>query len=339
MITIDQQPPAYCFVSGFGDVVIRSPYPVTMTLRVNSALVLQEKYTPTSGNYIYIRDLESVLNANINKTVLVSPVTMTLEDSDDTKVISVNVQYATANINLPADIYAETNFLTLLQREKITIPGQTEYLSLIATEETTVTAKAKYDDGTVHTITLGTVTVLNRVHTFNASSSRFPNPTRIAHYVVSAGRRAMVFYMYKPPWELPQQFVFLNAFGVKETFIPMGLITRENKYTNLFGSFAGKYRKHHVDLVREYAANTGVLSRSMADWIEDLFFSKDVFLLNADNVQTEVTILDATVKRSSTWSELPAFDFKYRLSNVSQHEYRFEERKRIFDKTFDYTFN
>jgi hypothetical protein len=30
-----------------------------------------------------------------------------------------------------------------------------------------------------------------------------------------------------------------NAVGVKETFIPSGLLLRENKYENLFGTFSG----------------------------------------------------------------------------------------------------
>lgn len=339
MITIVTQPAAYCLASGFGDVQIRSPRQVVLSLRVDSALILQETYTPASGDNIYIRDLGRLLLGYINKTTLVSTVELTLTATDDTKVITSRVQYATAAVNVPAETFSEASFLTLLQREKVTAVGQTEYLSLICTEETVVQARAKYANGNVTTLTLGTITVLNRVHTINASPSRFSNPQNIVHYVVNAGPRTMVYYVTPAPWEKPPQFVFLNAFGVKETFTPLGLITRENKYTNLFGSFAGYYRKHNVDLVREFTANTGVLYRTMADWIEDMFFSKDVFLLTPAGVQEEITILEATVKRTSAWTELPAFEFKYRLSSVYQHTFNVEIRQRIFDKSFDYTFN
>jgi hypothetical protein len=48
----------------------------------------------------------------------------------------------------------------------------------------------------------------------------------------------------------------------------------------------------------------------MADWIEELFASRDVFLLSSDGGKKAITITEATVKRSSARDALPACEFK-----------------------------
>jgi hypothetical protein len=118
----------------------------------------------------------------------------------------------------------------------------------------------------------------------------------------------------------------------------MGLLNRENKYEPLFGVFAGNYRRYNVDMVKEYTSNTGVLSESMASMVEDLFMSRDVRLLSFGE-EKEATILEATLKRSSAREELPSFEFKFRLAGQNQHDFKAPSRDRIFDDTFDYTFN
>jgi hypothetical protein len=134
------------------------------------------------------------------------------------------------------------------------------------------------------------------------------------------------------------QFIFLNSFGVKETFVPSGLINRENKYENSFGVFAGKYRKYFVELNKLYTANSGIIDDNHANLLEDLFLSKDVFLISSAGIEKEVTIEEPKANRSSAIDELPAYEFKYRLSKINHHEF-VTGRSRIFDDTFDYTFN
>jgi hypothetical protein len=338
MITVIQQPPAYYFTSGIGDVILQSPAPVTFTLKIAGVTVLQEIYAPDASNRIYIRSLDKVINRYL-KTALIAAVQFIMTESAQTITIDTTAQYCTANVDVSADQFRPNYYLTMLQDRKITSPKQKEYLSLVVTEATTVTAKAKYLNGTVSEKTLANLTQVNIALTVDVSPSKFSNPQNIAYYVVLAGGRYMEYFL-RP--ELPAdatQFIFLNAFGVKETFIPLGLVNRENKYENLFGFFTGKHRKYSVDLIKEYTANTGIMDENMAAWIEDMFVSRDVFLLTSAGIEKEVSITEATVKRSSAMEELPAFEFKYRLSQVNQHDFRALSRVRIFDDTFDYTYN
>ena len=125
---------------------------------------------------------------------------------------------------------------------------------------------------------------------------------------------------------------------MKETFVPAAVTLRENKYENKFGTFNGKYRKYNVEAVKKYTAGTGVMTGAGADWLEELFMSKDVFTLSEAGTEKEIVIEEAAVKRSTAPDELPAFEFKYRLSKFNQHEYILSEN-RIFDDTYNYMFN
>jgi hypothetical protein len=106
-----------------------------------------------------------------------------------------------------------------------------------------------------------------------------------------------------------------------ETFIPAAITTRENKYECKFGQFSGLYRKYFAEAVKNYMASTGILTGYMADRTEDLFPSRDVFPLTGVGAVKETVIEESTVKRSTAPDELPAFEFKYRLSKFNRHEY------------------
>ena len=341
MMTIIQQPEAFSFSSALKDIIIESDVNVTLVFSNGSSNFLQETYTPDNENRIYVRDLSRLLVPYISKTELrqrflisVTPVTGT------GSLIDITVQYGLVEINVSASEFLNSHFLTILQGEKLTFPHQKEYLSMVVTEPTQATITAQYLSQTRQTKTLQVAT-LNQVVTVDVSPSLFPDPETIFFIVVSAGNRSFVYYIRQLQFIDPVQFIFLNSFGVKETFIPASLTLCENKYQNLFGFFHGLYRKYNIELIKEYTTNTGALTQGMAPWLEELFLSKDVFRFSPIGIEQEITIEEATVKRSSARDELPAFEFKYRLSKRNHHELYIsaENSNRIFDQTFDISFN
>jgi hypothetical protein len=122
-----------------------------------------------------------------------------------------------------------------------------------------------------------------------------------------------------------------------ETFIPVVITTRENKYGYKFEQFSGPYWKYFVEAVKNYTAGTGVPTGYMANRTEDLFPSWDVFLLAGTGAAKETVIEESTVKSSIAPDELSAFEFKYRLSKFNRHEYMLL-KDGIFTLPFAYTF-
>ena len=340
-MAILQKPDPFSFSSALKDIIIESTVSVTLVFSNGMTDFLREVYTPDDQNRIYVRDLGRLLLPYISPIMLRQRFVITATPASVGGVIDFTVQYGLTELNIPADSFLGSRFLTTLQGEKYTYPGQKEFLSLVVSEATAVSIVAYYKSGsqTTRTVQIPAANI-NSVVTVDVSPALFSDPETISFIVVTAGVRAFAFYLRRPSAPLVQ-FVFINTFGVKETFIPAGLILRENNYKNLFGYFNGVYRKYNVDLVKLYTANTGVMTENMADWIEALFLSEDVFVLSSEGVEQEVVIEDSTVKRSSARDELPAYEFKYRLSKRNHSEFYVTppQVSRIFDDTFDDTFN
>jgi hypothetical protein len=341
-MTIIQKPDLFCFSSALADIVIESNVSVTVVFSDGTDDFLREVYAPDSENRIYVRSLDELLVPYIPAITLRQHflITVTPEggSGDGAVEIETTVQFCSTGINLTAENFLENYFMTTLRNEKITCPAQKEYLSLVVSEATEVKITARYNTGAQTSKTVQ-ITEANagRVVTVDVSPSLFGNPETLFFIVVTAGARAFTYYMRRPSAR-QEQFIFINTFGVKETFIPAGLVLRENNYKNLFGYFSGIYRKYSVELVKQYMANTGVMNENMADWIESMFLSKEVFTISPAGIAEGVTIEESTVKRSSARDELPAYEFKYRLSRRNHDEF-YVLKSRIFDDTFDYTFN
>jgi hypothetical protein len=334
-----KQPENRFFTSELGDIIIASPSRVAFTMKINQVTILNESYEPDANFRIYIRDLDKVINAYIYDALSASVQFRMTTTADDEITLDTTALYCRVRIDRKASDFLPFYFLTMLQDSKTTNLKAREYLSLFTDEPLLVTAKAKYRDGSITEQTLAELDGTEQVVTLDVSPSIFPQPEDLMHYVILAGERFMNYFM-RP--DLPSevlQFVFRNAFGVKETFTPTGLVSRQNEYENLFGTFEGSYIRYHVEMVKVYTAVTGILDESMAVWIEDLFISRDVFLLTPTGTEVEVCITEASVKRSSALQELTAFEFKFRLSRKNHHSFTAPSRVRIFDDSFDYTFN
>jgi hypothetical protein len=340
-MNVIQKPDLFCFSSALGDIVIGSAVGVTVAFSDGTDEFLQEAYTPDSEGRIYVRELERLLVPHISKITLRQHflITVTPVDGSEGAVIETTVQYCLTEVNLAAEAFLESCFLTTLRGEKVTYAGQREFLSLVVSEATEVSITARYRNGGQSSKTAQIAAGdAGKAVTVDVSPSLFSAPDTVSFVVVTAGARAFTFYVRRLPAARPVEFVFLNPFGVKETFVPAGLVSRENRYENRFGYFGGMYRKYSVDLVKLHTANTGVMTGDMADWIECLFLSGDVFVLSPAGVEQEVTIEESTVRRSSARDELPSCEFKYRLSKRNHDEF-YVLTSRIFDGTFDYTFN
>lgn len=340
-MNILQQPDNLSFSSMIKDIIIASEEKLKISYRyAGNDPFLEETYVPDNDGKIYILELDKLLTPYLPEDTRRGTFSISIVDeSDSSQEITFEIIYCTAEINVDPQEFIESNFLTTILREKLTYPDQNEFISLYRSDsDTQLKAIATYVDGK-QVMKTTTLKAPNGLQTINVSPGvLFSNVENILYYVVSCGSRAITFYLLPELPEAAPQFVFINSFGVQETFIPSGLISRENKYDTAFGFMSGLYRKYKNNLVKQHTVNTGILDDNTANWIEDLFLSKDVALLSAAGETKAIVIEESTVKRSSAYDELPAFEFKYRLAKKNHNEYR-AGKLRIFDYTFDYTFN
>jgi hypothetical protein len=292
-----QQPDAFCFSSALKDIVIQSEVGVQVTFATGGNTFLQETYVPDSENRIYIRGQAKLFPVYIPRTALRSDFVITpTPDGGVPVTVHTAVPYGLAETDIPAAGFLSGRFPTLLPGEKITYVGQKEFLSFCPDGATAVVAAVHRLSGVQETKDLQIGTVGQTVMVDVLPAALFDNPEETGCFVTTAGNRHFTFCV--KPELLPEHIRFLsvNSFGVVETFIPAAITTRENKYGYKFGQFSGPYRKYFAEAVKNYTAGTGVSTGYMANWIEDLFPSRDIFLLTGAGAVKETVIKELTVK-------------------------------------------
>jgi hypothetical protein len=323
-----------------GDIILQADEPVALSISFQSVNILSEVYVPDVLEKIHILELWKVLLPQIKPPVFQWDWTVFFVGtiSGQTQNITFVSYYATSIVSgISLNNFRDKYFWTALEREKTICRNQTEFLSVLTYIADNITLTARYRNGDVQTKNLNVLSSFVP-QTLDVSPAKlFDNIYDIVYFTARCGDRHFTWYIVEAP-PRAVQFKFMNSFGCYETFVACGDISFENKYTDHFSTFEGQYRLYDRKLIREYSAATGVLSPGMSGWLEDMFSSPDVNLLGTDGSMTRVVITEATVKRSSARDEIVRYEFKYRLARSNHNEIR-RTTDRIFDDTFDYTFN
>ena len=347
---LETEIPAFAFSNYFREVIVSSSQNVDFTLSYKKngtddyVIILEETYTPDTNNKVILFDLQRIINSSLESDIhgyfrfIFSSGTENI--TSDSHILLSRVE-----INIPASDFTRDNFLSILKGDKITRTANNEYLSLYVSAVTEIKVVARYreSDGSYsqNATDMPPVTNLNTITTVDVSPRNFvQNNKELVLYAVIAGNRIQKFYVDGFSRESPLHVAFINSFGVLETFCLWGNLDYENKYSNEYGYVRNQYEMLSAAMVREYTAHTGILKQNIAEWIEELYMSKDILIIKDMALSKRLTIVDSTVKRSSIQSEIPVHEFKYRLSQRQQYVIDFAARmQRIFDITFDYTFN
>jgi len=147
------------------------------------------------------------------------------------------------------------------------------------------------------------------------------------------------FLVDNTPYRHCKSFVFVNCFGVLETFTATGLTVNEKTNEYNLGNINNHYRKITQDFVSEKTCNSGYLSDVEMEWIDDLVKSYTVGLYTPGvSGMTEEITLVGVEKSDSEANELQAFAFSYRGAKNSHLAFA-NAAQGIFDDTFDETFD
>lgn len=352
MITINQGLSSSEFSSTIPDVIYTiSGVKSGVKMTIDGEEVFSETLYPSSG-VITLADLPSLLTPYARRKLKVTLViTITDVDSSDsitaTQNITASVIYCTADfVNgadaVTADDFCTSHYLSILMGAKTTAAGRLEFLHYLGTDAATATAT--YSDGTTATFTPPAVKGNDVYTTIDVSPNRFATDGKtLVSYVVTAGARSQQFVMDLEKPDCAPVLLFVNSFGVEELLYCTGKHKVAPSYTRS-SAYIGRYKRNYkIDESRKFSADTGYLTVAEQNWADELFRSDYVRVVNFKNGQPivgkEVTISDSKSEVDNLDDSISRFTFDYEYSQKNHNVVELGRAGRIFDNTFDYTFN
>ena len=311
----------------------------------DNEVILETTLYPVSGNVV-LSDLPGLIS-DYAKQSLVLSLTVTAEEivtsgNSTTASVSSSVVYAAADIDEAAASFCAERFLSVLQGTKVTAVGRVEYLNYVGTDSASITAH--YSDGTTATFAAVVTQGTNNYKQIDVSPYRFVSSGKtLTYYVVTAGSRTQRYNIdFKAP-DCAPILLFDNSFGVQEILYCTGKHEVAPEYTRSSAVIRNRYRNYKIEENRVFKADTGVLNTAMADWCDELFRSEEIYICNIINgtfmVGKEIAITESKSENDNLDNTMPRFTFSYRYAQRNHNVMQTQRAGRIFDNTFDNTFN
>jgi len=304
-------------------------------------ILLNEIYVPDDQGIIRVLDLDELLEPYLIRNLVEEFIFFIDGDVQDYK--QVKVQYCKTEVGTDTSSFLNTFFLSTLMGEKVTTMNRSEFLHLVCQKNTAIQAQIKYrENGTIKTTEkiLETIMDPGKVITVEVSPALLEmGDLEILGYTIRAGERLQTYVIDRMDPKSEPDLIFTNSFGCQETIYCQGTFKLEGEFERDQAYIDGRYRTYHVNETRKYKANTGMLTTAMANWAEDLFRSKEIYLLQGNMAGKEITIMESKFVRNNDPDELPSFNFEYRYAQRNQNILYTGMAGRIFDMSFDRTFN
>jgi hypothetical protein len=326
------------FISWIPDIEIEASEPTEITISTDSdGVVFRETLYPVGG-VITLSDLEGLLAPYARRHLAVD-VTISVSGSvaGTTKVL-----YSKCDVGVSAEEFYDSHFLTLLSGPKITALGRYELISCYGSSSASCTAR--YGDGSTGSFSVPTVGGNAGFTTFDVSPSQFAAAGKVlVGYAITAGNRRQEYEIDLSQPDCAPVLAFVNSFGVEELLYCTGTHRVDPDYKRSTTRVGRLLRNYRTDETRLFRADTGVLNRAMAAWADDLLRSDEVtvcfFVGGQFNRGKEVVITESKSENRSDDDFLPRFTFAYQYAQRTQNVLQVGREGRIFDNTFDYTFN
>ena len=329
------------FTSGMPDVEIAGTDGTSQQVTVSSGdeTLLDVELWP-SGGIITLAELGEMLEP-LARQQLVCSITISAGDTSAT----FQLLYAMVDVGVDADTFYGKYFLTLLTGAKKTARGRRELLWYYGSDSATATAE--YADGTTGTFSVPTASSSSAYTCLNVSPDNFTASDKtLVAYTIVAGQRSQRFEMDFSEPDCAPILEFINSFGVWEYIYCTGTHEVSSDYKRSTTRIRGKLCNYKIEETRVFKGDTGILSRPMADWAHDLFRSDEVYVVNVIDGAVQdsdggklVVVTDSKDTITNDDDNLPRFTFSYQYGQRIQATLQTDRVGRIFDNTFDHTFN
>lgn len=343
----------------YGDIILESVTEnVDVKISISGVVVHHEIYTPDSFGMVYIRDFGSLsvdffplfdisLIPGIDGQYL--PIDVSL--SEGAQEISKTVEMYRCDAETAGTLTLETLIKSPLSRTdfKFTSIGRKEFISFYGGSSVyvdVVFAGTTKDERIKKLIPIQAQNVQKTFYRYDVSPSTIAallniTELQIAYYsVYRADGYPIKFEMDNRLLQNQHTFLLRNTFGAQESFTTTGDDISERKWTRTFGSIGGKQTLTDRNLSNLYTVNTGYLDRRMVGVLEDMHQSKTLYLVDEFGLH-EIQIQEESFKVTSRKDEVINVEFKYKYSSNNELQYRrnVSSFSRIFDPSFDPTFN
>ena len=329
------------FTSGMPDVTIPGTdgTPQLVTVTCDGEQLLQESLWPIN-TVITISDLGELLEPYARKQLVCSVSISAGSSSSDCTVL-----YAMADVGISAQEFYSGYFLSILMGTKITARGRRELLWYYGSGSASVTAE--YDDGSTTSFAAPTAGGSSTYTCIDVSPGNFVSAGKqLTAYTVTAGSRRQRFEMDLSEPDCAPILEFYNSFGVWEYIYCTGTHQVSPDYKRSAARIGGMLRNYRIEETRTFKADTGIMNTAMAAWADELFRSPEVYVVNViDGSVTssdggkEVVITDSKSENSNDDDHMPRFSFSYQYAQRIHNVLQMNRVGRIFDNTFDHTFN
>lgn len=349
-MTITSLPSGSFFLENLPDIdILTAKTRLLVTIKIGDDTIYDEYLYPADGE-VRVSDLADIFRPYARRRLAVTATITIAEqqvpssgDTDsatvtDTQKATLKVYYSTVDIvGVDCSTFLNTHFLTLLEGHKTTYMGRLEYLHYMGKDSATVTAH--YADKSTKPFTAPAVGGNDIYTTIDVSPSRFETEgTDLLYYVVEAGSRSMTLIIDSEERDVAPTLLFTNSFGCQELIYCTGKHEVDPQYTRDAAYMGGSITEQ-----RTFNADTGYLGTDMANWADDLFRSDEVYLVNfiggVAKVGKRVTLSDSKSKRDNLRDSVPRFTFSYTYAQRQHNVLDLQRAGRIFDNTFDNTFN
>lgn len=295
------------------------------------------------GGIVNLRDLVIIVSPYARRRLQVYfELTVTEKDTGDTLSLSAKVLYCRAEIGMEAYTFVSKYFLSVLMGTKTTSIGRLEYLHYWGDDKPSV--EATYSDGTVETLVPRFASSSPHFTTIDVSPAQFQIDSRkLVSYNVRAGMRSQRFDLDLSSPDCAPVLLFVNAFGCEELAYCTGTHSVAPTYKRSSAYLDGLRKNYQIEETRNFKADTGCLNMAMASWFDELFRSDYIRVVNfydgTPQPGKEIIVTESKSEYSNEDDELPRFTFTYQYAQRNHQVLDFARAGRIFDNTFDYTFN
>lgn len=310
---------------------------MSFSIRDASGEIFAQTYFPDENDRVTIYDLDKFFQDHIEDFCETYSFYL-----DNTKIGEVMVIFSRTAVAESANTFYKDFFFTPSMYERDTALGRHETVTAFTDEETDAEAICTYRaaDGSIVTksVTLDAVTGLSPI---DVSPLRFYDPESgtLLSYVVQVGTRKARYRVLSAPPEVDPAIIFRNSFGCWETIHLTGTKRVAPSYTRSAALINSQRRVYSVDEVMSFKARTGPLRPGLVPVALDLARSLDVYLLNSDgSAGSLLTITDVEVEYSNEDQTIPNFEFTYRLADRRSAMLAVVRPPKVFDDTFDQTY-
>lgn len=313
-------------------------------------IVYAENLYPYTNGIISLSDIGALLMPYAEQ-MLIFQLAITVREQNpegdswveqSSQSMACDIMFSAADVGVPAEEFYSNYFLSVLLGDKITAVGRLEYLHYYGSDTAEITAE--YADGLSKTFMATIVGGNGDYQTIDVSPIRFTidNHELVSFEVIAGNRRQRYLIDTERP-DCAPILLFTNSFGVQEIAYCTGTHQVSPSFNRVSSRINGRLRNYKIDETRTFKADTGVLNAPMANWFDDLFRSKEIYVMNVVGSVVmpgkEIVITDSKSDNTNDYDKMPRFTFEYQYAQQIHNVLDLQRAGRIFDNTFDNTFN